>query len=55
MLLNSSPSIAGYVVSLILPLLSPSLSHSQTLEKLKAGVVKITARVGLNDFCGVKR
>ena len=32
MLLTSSPSIAGYVLSLILLVLSPTLSHSQTLE-----------------------
>ena len=46
MLLRSSSSIAGYFLSLILLLLSPSLSHSQTLEELKAGVVKITGKDG---------
>ena len=46
MLLTSSSSIVGYVLSLILLLLSPSLSHSQTLEELKAGVAKITGKDG---------
>ena len=46
MLLTSSSSIAGYVLSLILLLLSPSLSHSQTLEELKAGAAKITGKDG---------
>jgi hypothetical protein len=52
MLLRSSSSIAGYLLSLILLLLSPSLSHSQILEERKSGVVKITARVSGHERIG---
>ena len=39
-------------VSLLLLLISPTPSQSQTLEDLKAGVVKITATVGKQDRIG---
>jgi hypothetical protein len=44
MLLTSRSSIVGYFLALIFLVLSPSLSHSQTLEELKVGVV------GMNEL-----